>query len=57
MNELGDQYILLGPYFEQKARQEIEEEDFPFHHPLGQVPSIQKKHSLVAYLFGILPPF
>jgi hypothetical protein len=37
VNELGDQYVLLGPYFEQKARQEVEEEDFPFHHPLGQV--------------------
>ena len=37
VNELGDQYILLGPYVEQKARQEVEEEDFPFHHPLGQV--------------------
>ena len=36
VNELGDQYILLGPYVEMKARQEIEEEDFPFHHPLGQ---------------------
>lgn len=36
VNELGDQYVLLGPYVEQKARQEIEEEDFPFHHPLGQ---------------------
>ena len=36
VNELGDQYVLLGPYFEMKARQEIEEEDFPFHHPLGQ---------------------
>jgi len=37
VNELGDQYVLLGPYIEQKAKQEIEEEDFPFHHPLGQV--------------------
>jgi hypothetical protein len=36
VNELGDQYIVLGPYMESKARQEIEEEDFPFHHPLGQ---------------------
>ena len=36
VNELGDQYVLLGPYFESKARQEVEEEDFPFHHPLGQ---------------------
>ena len=37
VNELGDQYVLLGPYVESKARQEVEEEDFPFHHPLGQV--------------------
>jgi hypothetical protein len=37
VNELGDQYVLLGPYIEQKAKQEVEEEDFPFHHPLGQV--------------------
>lgn len=29
-------YPLLGPYFEMKAKQEVEEEDFPFHHPLGQ---------------------
>lgn len=36
VNELGDQYVLLGPYFESKARTEVEEEDFPFHHPLGQ---------------------
>ncbi len=36
VNELGDQYILLGPYVEMKAKQEVEEEDFPFHHPLGQ---------------------
>ena len=36
VNELGDQYVLLGPYYEMKARQEVEEEDFPFHHPLGQ---------------------
>uniref|UniRef100_A0A3S6C4S9 Glycogen [starch] synthase n=1 Tax=Tigriopus japonicus TaxID=158387 RepID=A0A3S6C4S9_TIGJA len=36
VNELGDQYVLLGPYFEFKAKQEVEEEDFPYHHPLGQ---------------------
>ena len=36
VSELGDQYVLLGPYFEMKARTEVEEEDFPFHHPLGQ---------------------
>ena len=36
VNELGDQYILLGPYVEFKAKQEVEEEDFPYHHPLGQ---------------------
>ena len=37
VNELGDQYVLLGPYVELKAKQEIEEDDFPYHHPLGQV--------------------
>lgn len=36
VNELGDQYILMGPYVEFKAKQEVEEEDFPYHHPLGQ---------------------
>ncbi len=36
VNELGDQYVLLGPYVEMKAKQEVEEEDFPYHHPLGQ---------------------
>ncbi len=35
-NELGDQYVLLGPWVEWKAKQEVEEEDFPYHHPLGQ---------------------
>ena len=33
---MGDQYVCLGPYVESKARAEIEEEDFPPHHPLGQ---------------------
>ncbi len=36
VNELGDQYVLLGPWVEWKAKQEVEEEDFPYHHPLGQ---------------------
>lgn len=36
VNEMGDQYVCVGPYFEAKARAEIEEEDFPPHHPLGQ---------------------
>ena len=36
VNELGDQYVLLGPYVEMKAKQEVEEDDFPYHHPLGQ---------------------
>jgi len=35
-NELGDQYVLLGPWVESKARQEVEQEDFELHHPLGQ---------------------
>ena len=32
---MGDQYVCLGPYVEMKARAEVEEEDFPLHHPLG----------------------
>ena len=35
VNEMGDQYVCIGPYVEMKARAEIEEEDFPPHHPLG----------------------
>ena len=33
---MGDQYICIGPYVEMKARAEVEEEDFPPHHPLGK---------------------
>ncbi len=50
VNELGDQYVLLGPYVEQKARQEIEEEDFPFHHPLGQVTPIPEHLKVIGQL-------
>ena len=32
---MGDQYVCIGPYVEMKARAEVEEEDFPPHHPLG----------------------
>lgn len=35
VNEMGDQYVCIGPYVEMKARAEVEEEDFPPHHPLG----------------------
>ena len=42
VNELGDQYVLLGPYKEFHARQEIEEEDFPQYHPLGQAVESQR---------------
>ena len=34
---MGDQYVCVGPYVEMKARAEIEEEDFPPHHPLGEI--------------------
>ena len=34
---MGDQYVCIGPYVEMKARAEIEEEDFPPHHPLGEL--------------------
>jgi len=43
VSELGDQYILLGPYKEFHARQEVEEEDFPPYHPLGQAVESQRK--------------
>jgi len=44
VNEMGDQYVCLGPYLESKARAEIEEEDFPPHHPLGQaIENIRQK--------------
>ena len=33
--ELHPQYVLLGPWVESKARQEVEQEDFELHHPLG----------------------
>ena len=36
VKEMGDQYICVGPYVEMKARAEVEEEDFPLHHPLGK---------------------
>jgi len=36
VQELGDQYVLLGPYKEQHARTEVEEEEFSSAHPLGQ---------------------
>ena len=39
VNEMGDQYICIGPYMEMKARAEVEEEDFPPHHPLGKISS------------------
>ena len=34
--ELHPQYVLLGPWVESKARQEVEQEDFELHHPLGE---------------------
>lgn len=44
VNELGDQYVLLGPYKEFHARQEVEEEEFSYTHPLGQaVLSLREK--------------
>jgi len=43
VNELGDQYILLGPYKEFHARQEVEEEDFSPAHPLGQTVASQRE--------------
>jgi len=42
VNELGDQYILLGPYKELHARQEVEEEEFSPAHPLGQAVQSQR---------------
>jgi len=43
VNELGDQYILLGPYKEMHARQEVEEEEFSPTHPLGQAVNSQRE--------------
>lgn len=43
VTEMGDQYILLGPYKEFHARQEIEEEDFPTYHPLGRAVDSQRE--------------
>lgn len=34
--EMGDQYVLLGPYKERSARTEVEEMDFPVGQPLHQ---------------------
>jgi len=43
VNELGDQYILLGPYKEFHAKQEVEEEDFSPAHPLGMAVESQRE--------------
>jgi len=43
VQELGDQYILLGPYKENHARTEIEEEEFSPNHPLGQAVRAQRE--------------
>jgi glycogen(starch) synthase len=40
--ELGDQYVLLGPYKEVHARQEVEEEEPSPAHPLGQAIASQR---------------
>ena len=50
---MGDQYICVGPYVEMKARAEVEEEDFPLHHPLGKkgylLPSYREKKIYFIY--------
>jgi len=43
VQELGDQYVLLGPYKEQHARTEVEEEEFSPAHPLGQAVQLQRQ--------------
>ena len=43
VSELGDQYVLLGPYKELHARQEVEEEEFSPAHPLGQAVNSQRE--------------
>lgn len=40
--ELGNQYVLLGPYKEQCARTEVEETEFPFDSPLYKAVSIMR---------------
>jgi len=42
VGELGDQYVLMGPYKECQASQEIELEEFPPNHPLGQAVESQR---------------
>ena len=34
--EMGDQYILMGPYKERSARTEVEEIEFPNGNPLNE---------------------
>ncbi|XP_065220843.1 glycogen [starch] synthase [Planococcus citri] len=40
--ELGNQYVLLGPYKEHCARTEVEETEFPFDSPLYKAVSIMR---------------
>ncbi|XP_033221798.1 glycogen [starch] synthase isoform X2 [Belonocnema kinseyi] len=41
--ELGDQYILIGPYKEACARTEVEEMDFPSNSPLNKAVQIMRE--------------
>ncbi|XP_040571396.1 glycogen [starch] synthase [Lepeophtheirus salmonis] len=49
VSELGDQYALLGPYIEHKAKQEIEEQEFELHHPLGQAVEQMRERGYVLH--------
>lgn len=40
--EMGDQYILMGPYKEASARTEVEEIDFPSNSPLNKAVQIMR---------------
>ena len=54
VNEMGEQYICIGPYMEMKARAEVEEEDFPPHHPLGMTWSSTHKLIIHKLLFKFI---
>ena len=41
--EMGDQYILIGPYKEACARTEVEEIDFPSNSPLNKAVQIMRE--------------
>lgn len=58
VEEMGDQYCLIGPYKETSARTEVEEADFPPHNPLYQAVKVlrdqgYKVSSIYMYIIEI----